>query len=900
MPYSEECILLATRSRMRGQLPTTTPILSMEGCACNGTLVATVATAADSDRLARLAASVVSAGFPCLVVLPTEPLELRGRRRLRRRALAFVLPPPSPPLRPRRRWCRGQAQRYASRLLELHRAALWRMVLERRLDLLAIDVAVVMASSPLDHVHSLATESSSTVDVVGTPRAWMLRHDLLWVRSTHATRALAQRAENRTWGAHVAWDEELAYSADFVNVSCCHTQCLRAFVMSNSVTGIAETTHRPDCQPEDAEPRHTAPPPEGTRVRWFRSGWRSKGFNRHVHQDRFARCTMPRNGCFWRGSKEDAAPANTPAFQYSSERMYGAAAAFASPCFGWLRGIAPTILPLEGSAHAAGRNLFGHDLGVEPQGSLNDQVIMDASGGVRSILPSTWPVRFFNPSVVVAPPRLCPRCAYLMTLRADCHHQCDATSPYSTDFKAYSGAKPLFRGTVLLVLDAALHRLGWTWLLAAPRSQIAPHSLPHLAGLSRNGSLRFMARPGEANGFAPVHSNPVYDVRLMWHRKRLLATAIVPLGDARPSTLSLVHVQVTAKPTADGGLNELRAWSSRRVVSTVPWVLGRNQALFEGNGGRGDGGIGADAGRSGQPPQLMVQPWLGMVASLDRLNFAARRVVCLAPNISIKQWLLNAASHAAPVRAVGAILSSLSSSPLRGSFGDCGSHASGTQLETDAISSTGSAGGAREGDRGGKKGAKRARRQLLAELVTNQSFGLFSDSVLGGGPLPRLSPTAHLIRVHGSRAADGRPCHALLGVGHLHRGEGRKNHQGCHAGQCKSRFWYSSNGWHRRQPFEFGYLYTHFFYTLAPTRPHRLTATTGELCIGAAQDGTDCESTQFVSGVAPFGASASGKLLLAFGVNDCEAKAGVVALARVGAMLSVLPGEEAELCRLGM
>lgn len=878
----------------------------MEDCERNGTLVATVATAADSDRLAKLAASVVSAGFPCLVVLPTEPLDPHGWHRMGRGA--FVIAPPSPPLRPRRRWCRAHAARYTSRLLELHRAMLWRMVLERRFDLLAIDVAVVMTSSPLGHVHSLATESSSTVDVVGTPLAWMLRHDLLWVRSTPGTRALAQRAENRTWGAQIAWDEELAYNADFANVSCCHTQCLRAFVVSNSAADSAETTDRTSCQPGDVEPRRAAPPPGGTRVGWSHFGWSTDSFNRPIRQDRFARCTMPRNGCFWRGLKEDTSPATTAAFRYSSERMYGAAGAFASPCLHWLRGIAPTILPLEGSAHAAGRNLFGHDLGVAPQGSLNDQVVQ-MRGGERSILPSAWPVRFFNPSVVEAPPHLCPRCAYLMTLRADCHHQCDETSPYATDFKALSGAKPLFRGTVLLVLDAALRRLGWTWLLAAPRSQIAPHALPHLAGLSRNDSLRFMARPGEADGFAPVHSYPVYDVRLMWYRRRLLATAVVPSGEGRPSTLSLVHVQVTAKATADGGLNELRAWSSRRVVSTVPWILGRNQALFEASG-HDNGGRGVDLGRNGQAPQLMIQPWLGMVASLGQLNFAARRVVCLAPNISTKRWLLDAAAHAAPVRAVGAILSSPSSNPIRGSFGDCGSHASGTELEIDAISSTGSASGGREGDRGGKKSAKRARRQLPAELVYNQSLGLFSDSVFAGrgggssgggsGPLPRLSPTAHLIRVHGTRAADGRPCHVLLGVGHLHRAEGRKNHQGCHVGRCKSRFWHSSNGWHRRQPFEFGYLYTHFFYTLAPTHPHRLTATTGELCIGAAQDATDCESTQFVSGVAPFGPATSGKLLLAFGVNDCEAKAGVVALARVGAMLSALPGEATELCRVGM
>lgn len=108
----------------------------------------------------------------------------------------------------------------------------------------------------------------------------------------------------------------------------------------------------------------------------------------------------------------------------------------------------------------------------------------------------------------------------------------------------------------------------------------------------------------------------------------------------------------------------------------------------------------------------------------------------------------------------------------------------------------------------------------------------------------------------------------------MHRGDGAKNHKGCHEGHCKARFWHSSNGWHARQPFQFGYLYTHFFYTLHGRAPHRITATTGEFCLGAAQDTADCESTQFISGIEHFGAGRD-RLLLTFGVNDCEAKVAV-------------------------
>ena len=38
-------------------------------------------------------------------------------------------------------------------------------------------------------------------------------------------------------------------------------------------------------------------------------------------------------------------------------------------------------------------------------------------------------LHFYNPSISAAPSGLCPRCAYVATLRADVLHQCDASSP---------------------------------------------------------------------------------------------------------------------------------------------------------------------------------------------------------------------------------------------------------------------------------------------------------------------------------------------------------------------------------------------------------------------------------------------------------------------------------------
>jgi len=68
------------------------------------------------------------------------------------------------------------------------------------------------------------------------------------------------------------------------------------------------------------------------------------------------------------------------------------------------------------------------------------------------------------------------------------------------------------------------------------------------------------------------------------------------------------------------------------------------------------------------------------------------------------------------------------------------------------------------------------------------------------------------------------------------------------------------------------------------------------------QDGSDCESVQFISGLAwdvsqhrtrnasnLTDAHAGGDLVLSFGVNDCESRVGKIDLARVWSMLIPLP-----------
>ena len=104
----------------------------------------------------------------------------------------------------------------------------------------------------------------------------------------------------------------------------------------------------------------------------------------------------------------------------------------------------------------------------------------------------------------------------------------------------------------------------------------------------------------------------------------------------------------------------------------------------------------------------------------------------------------------------------------------------------------------------------------------------------------------------------------------------------------------------RMPPYRYGFQYTHFFYTMEPHPPFRLLAASDEFCLSSAQDPSDCESVQFVSGInlepsepqwrkyAAPGADyelEARTLLLSYGINDCEAKLASLRLERVWAML---------------
>ena len=73
--------------------------------------------------------------------------------------------------------------------------------------------------------------------------------------------------------------------------------------------------------------------------------------------------------------------------------------------------------------------------------------------------------------------------------------------------------------------------------------------------------------------------------------------------------------------------------------------------------------------------------------------------------------------------------------------------------------------------------------------------------------------------------------------------------------------------------FVWGSQYTHFLYAIKAAPPFRLLATSHEFCLRASMDATDCESVQFVSGLA---ISSEGGAVLSYGVNDCEGRLGVI------------------------
>ena len=163
------------------------------------------------------------------------------------------------------------------------------------------------------------------------------------------------------------------------------------------------------------------------------------------------------------------------------------------------------------------------------------------------------PLRFFNPSIAPSPPHLCRRCAYLATLRADVLHQCDTSTPLRSRLQGPTNG--FFKGTALAALDADLAVLGWTWLLIDPGEQV----LGRTDGRSNRSD--YFVRRGSAGAFPPPWSAHAIDTRLhSFDGTHLLATFVRSCHARQPCSFGVSQLHVTAEPTPDGGLEQMRAW----------------------------------------------------------------------------------------------------------------------------------------------------------------------------------------------------------------------------------------------------------------------------------------------------------------------------------------------------
>ena len=294
-------------------------------CSNNNTVVATVASTAYAPALLQLGSSASAVGFPCVLV---QPMDAEHGLPTPVPASLLMLPVPEPALLPRRQWCEVQSHRYGHRRAQLFRVRLWRMVLDRGLDLLAVDAVLRFTASPLPHVHGFVSSAfGQPVEVLGAQPGYAgwgfskaFRTTAIWLRSTERTRALLRHVENRTFGGvdQLVLSEELNFGPPFANVSCCHTPCLGAPPLDcpRGPTHLHATTApgpRPrhlaagglfDPRPtkvdkgwsppplrcrDDAPP--AAPPPLATRLRWTKP-WRPDADNELAARFlRFGRCT---------------------------------------------------------------------------------------------------------------------------------------------------------------------------------------------------------------------------------------------------------------------------------------------------------------------------------------------------------------------------------------------------------------------------------------------------------------------------------------------------------------------------------------------------------------------------------------------------------------------------------
>ena len=521
---------------------------------------------------------------------------------------------------------------------------------------------------------------------------------------------------------------------------------------------------------------------------------------------------------------------------YDAEKMYGTQQAFANADTEFVRRETPIVLdapsariPIE-FTNISGPATLGEAAQVRFMGS-------------------------FNPSLAAAPPGLCPRCAYVVSMRVEALHQCDATSPLFTAVTNAPrvSANAYYRGTAIVVLDNDLNVLGYTWLITS-------HNQIH----DQRALKRWTVAVGVSDGFAPSWGHAIYDVRLINVEGRIFATYV-----CHGCNFGVLVIHITADPTPDGGLRHLRAWRSQRFVSGALWAKGRNQAVF------------STQRTPSSPTELFVQPWFSLVGSFGVPEFFTMNVSCY--------------KHAPPELAA-------EYGYVRRGIYTCMHNARGARLAMYQIDSSADAEATAEGTPLPKLRAfrrRKARRRGKAsasssdaappsnassppfgsrlDLVANLTAQLRAIKAMGVGK-HRISTTAHLVRIHDSSTGKD----ALLGVAHIRRGVGDCMEKQCTAVNPRR----GRRGRKTQLPaFRWGHHYTHFFYALTPHLPFEMMGVSVEFCIASKQNPQDCESVQFITGLALRGST----LLMAYGVNDCEAKIARLPMARVWELLKPLP-----------
>lgn len=293
-------------------------------CASMATVAATVSSSSYSEPMLELAATAITAGFPCLVVQPFHEFPELHRPEI------LPLPLPEQPLLPRAMWCSmnwtgairpdgGKVSWgwHGWRRSHLYRVRMWAAVLSRGFDMLAVDLDWRFAGpSPLPAIHELRAKSGAQLDVLGWwdgPTERLLNVGLMWVRSSQEAISLVHRVLNRTFAG---WEqglftEELQFG--FENITCCHSNVFmldwfrrsmkdhKGKASSANVRARFEREGLPECAAHDELLPEGKAPPATTRFVWNGNPQPGAGWDPHIfnHLPLFnrswGRCTVPRD-----------------------------------------------------------------------------------------------------------------------------------------------------------------------------------------------------------------------------------------------------------------------------------------------------------------------------------------------------------------------------------------------------------------------------------------------------------------------------------------------------------------------------------------------------------------------------------------------------------------------------